>query len=270
MELSVSQGERGVSTNGASNPSVAKERTVYGYIRVSTKGQATEGVSLESQEQAIKAFAALKATTLRAGGKADEAGAWDAIEILADRGKSARTVRNRPALDKVRRAIREGRCLALVVFKVDRASRSLMDLLNLVKECQAHETAFASVVESIDTSTSMGKFLLQLLGSLAELESSRIGERTALSLRTLREQGKRYSAVVPFGWKVDGERMVPVEREQVALASAKAMLAEGKSYRFIAKSLDKQGIRGKQGGRWYAASVRNVLRTRMATEAQAS
>jgi len=240
-------------------------RKVYGYVRVSTRGQAQEGVSLEAQAASIKAFASLKATTLRADGKDDDALAWDGIEVVADAGKSARTMR-RPGLERIRKAIGEGKVMALVVFKVDRASRSTLDLLNLLRECEERRASFVSVCESIDTSTSMGRFLVTLLASLAALESGTIGERTVMALRHKRQQGLAYSGAPPFGWKREGDRLVPVSREQNALADAKRMRAEGKSFRDIVKFFEARNVRPHGGKKWFAASVRQILNTKMAQE----
>lgn len=212
-------------------------------------------------EAAIRHLAAIKATTAV---DADQAKAWVDIEVLIEAGRSGKNMK-RPLLERLRRDVKAGRVSHVVCLRVDRISRSTLDLLNLLKEFKSNDVGFVSVVEGVDTTTSLGEFTLTLLGAVAQLERSTIAERTTLALKTKRQKGEVYSRV-PFGWKQDGNRLVPVAGEQEALSAARKMRDNRASFQEIADFFTKKGIKPHGGGRWYPASARQVLRSKMAQE----
>ena len=228
-------------------------RVVYGYARVSSRGQAEDGVSLEAQEQRIRGYCVAKG--------------WMLTEVLVDAGVTAKNTR-RPKLQRLLREVREGRVETVVTLKVDRISRSTRDLLNLLEEFQDHKTSFVSVYENIDTSTSMGRFVITLLGSLAQLEREQVGERTAFALRKVRKDGMAYSRITPFGWKRIGDKLVTVEHEQEALRDAIQLRGEGASYQLIADRFTVEHHLKPHGGakKWYPATVRQVLNSKLARD----
>jgi site-specific DNA recombinase len=223
-------------------------RKVYGYCRVSI-GKQLDGVSLEAQESRIRAFALAKG--------------WDLSEVLVERAKSGKNMK-RPLVERLRREVREGRVEAVIVLKLDRISRSVRDLLDLLETFQKHGTSFVSVTESLDTSSSMGKFVLTLLGAVAELERATIGDRTALALKHIRSEGRVYGPV-PWGWKSVSGKLVPIPREQEALTEALKMRRNGASWDAIGKFFQRVGVKPRRG-KWWPASVRQVLMSRMTTE----
>lgn len=223
---------------------------VYGYVRVSTRLQADEGVSLEAQESRIRAYAQAKG--------------WELTDVLVEQAKSGKTTR-RPMLERLRGDVRAGEVSTVIVLRLDRISRSVRDLLDLLEEFEKRQVAFVSVQESLDTGSSMGRFVYTLLGAVAELERSTIADRTVLALKHKRQKGEVYSRV-PFGWKRNGERLVPVASEQRALAFAKKMRSDGETFQAIADHFSKRGVKPHGGGKWYPASVRQVLRSKMVQE----
>jgi DNA invertase Pin-like site-specific DNA recombinase len=224
---------------------------VYGYARVSTRGQAEEGVSLEAQESRIRAYALAKG--------------WDLTDVLVERAKSGKNTR-RPMLERLRGGVRAGEVSTVIVLRLDRISRSVRDLLDLLDEFDRKKVTFVSINESLDTGTSMGRFVYTLLGAVAELERSTIADRTVLALKHKRQKGEVYSRV-PFGWKQEGERLEQVPSEQRALAAARKMRAEGASFQAIADYFMEHGVKPHGGGKkWYPASARQVLRSKMALE----
>jgi site-specific DNA recombinase len=229
-------------------------RKVYGYARVSSRGQAEEGLSLEAQEARIRAYAAAKG--------------WELTEVLVERGRSAKDLK-RPEMTRLMREVRSGSVEAVIILKVDRVSRSTRDLLNLLEEFEQHKTGFVSVIENIDTSSSMGRFVITLLGSLAQLEREQVGERTSFALRHARREGKAYCRTAPFGWVRKGDSFVADTTEQRFLAAARKMRAHGLSWQAIANWLESQGARPHGGKKWYPATVRQVLNSKMAQESAA-
>ena len=224
---------------------------VYGYARVSTVRMADEGVSLEAQEARIRAYALAKG--------------WELSEVLVERGKTGKHMK-RPMLERLRREVKAGLVSQVIVLRIDRISRSVRDLLDLLEEYKKHRVAFVSVTESIDTSTSLGEFVLTLLGAVAQLERATIADRTTLALKHKRQEGRVYSRV-PFGWREGKDKtLVPVAVEQKALAAAKKMRVNGKSFQAIAEYFTESRIKPSGGGKWYPASARQVLRSKMIQE----
>jgi DNA invertase Pin-like site-specific DNA recombinase len=227
----------------------ADAQRVVGYARVSHSRQ-LDGVSLEAQEARIRAYAIARG--------------WTIDEVLVEKGRSGRNLR-RPMLERLLADVRGQRVSHVIVFKLDRISRSVADLLRLLELFKSKAVSFVSVCEVIDTSSSMGEFIFTLLAAVARLESMQIGERTSVALRHLRSQGLKCGKV-PWGWVAKGNKVVPVAAEQRALAEAKKMREQGKSWNDIGQLFASRGLPPRGGGDWYPSSVRQVLMSRMSEE----
>src|SRR5712692_3087072 len=133
-----------------SRPSTTTTKAV-GYIRVSTDKQAEHGVSLDAQQAKLAAYAALYDLTL--------------VEVIVDAGASAKTL-NRPGLQRALGMLRKGKATALLVAKLDRLTRSVEDLGELIRTVFVPGKAdLLSVGEQIDTCTAAGRLVLNVLGS---------------------------------------------------------------------------------------------------------
>jgi site-specific DNA recombinase len=123
-----------------------------GYVRVSTDEQAREGVSIEAQEERIRAMATAKG--------------WDVLDVIKDAGYSGKNL-NRPGAKRLIDACQQGTARVVVVFKVDRLTRKQRDLWHLLDEVfEANRVGFVSVTEAFDTTTAAGKAFLGMLGVL--------------------------------------------------------------------------------------------------------
>lgn len=215
-----------------------------GYVRVSTEGQAQEGVSLEAQKARIAAWAT--------------ANGCDLSGIHVDAGLSG-SKSNRPGLQAaLTQACSEKG--VLVVYSLSRLARSTKDTLAIAERLDKAGADLASLSERIDTTTAAGKMLFRMLAVLAEFERDQISERTTTAMRHMRAQGRRVGAV-PFGFDLaeDGETLTPNQGEQVALALIREARAAGASLRQIAAELGARGIRPKNGGEWKPETVRQIL-----------
>ena len=133
-----------------------------GYVRVSTVMQANEGVSLDAQKAKIKAYCEFNDLEL--------------VEIVVDAGKSAKNT-DREGLQTCLEKLANGEATELVVFKLDRLSRKVLDVLNLINAIEACGGSLHSISEKLDTSSALGKFFVNMTAALAQLESNQISER---------------------------------------------------------------------------------------------
>lgn len=213
-----------------------------GYIRVSTQGQAEEGVSLEAQKAKITAWCELNGYELQS--------------VFTDAGLSGKTM-NREGLQAALKAAGSG--MALVAYSISRLARSTRDMLDIAERLEAKGADLVSLTEKIDTTTAAGRMVFRMLAVLAEFEREQIGERTKSALAHLKARGEVYGPI-PFGYREIEGRLVEVKAEARVVAEIIRMRGRGAPLREIAHQLNTAGIDGKRGGRWHASTVRYVLK----------
>lgn len=213
------------------------------YIRVSTTGQAEEGVSLDAQEAKARAWAT-----------AHDA---ESVHVYRDEGISGGRT-DRPGLAAALAEARDGD--ALVVYSLSRLSRSTKHLLAVADELRERGVDLVSMSESIDTTSAMGAFTFTLFAALGELEREQARERTRAALAYKRTRHEKCGGDVPFGYTARAGKLYPKAAEQEAVALMKRRRARGESLREIAAVLERQGIRRKGGAAaWHPEAVRRVL-----------
>lgn len=221
---------------------------VIGYARVSTTEQATGGVSLDAQVAKIKAYCELFGLK--------------AVEVIVDAGESAKSLK-RPGLQRALAMLKRKDAEGMVVCKLDRLSRSVLDWNTLIDGYFGEKAGkqLFSVNDSIDTRTAAGRLVLNVLMSVAQWEREAIGERTRDALRHKRRCGQRVGKV-PYGWALadDGSTLVSVPAEQDAIGLIRNLRSEKLTLRHIAGELTAQGIPTKEGNsRWTHTAVARIL-----------
>lgn len=205
--------------------------TVVGYARVSTDEQGANGVGLEAQRAAIKAEC--------------ERRGWTLARIEED-VLSARTMK-RPGLQAALAACRSGEVGGLVVAKLDRLSRSVVQFGHLLEEASKKKFNVVALDLGLDLSTPQGELVANVIASVAQWERRIIGQRTKEALAVKKAQGVRVGRPPTLPAKV----VTRMQRERAA----------GKSLSAIADGLNAAGVPTAQGGRrWYPATVRYTLR----------
>ncbi|HOU69342.1 MAG TPA: recombinase family protein [Paludibacteraceae bacterium] len=227
------------------------------YIRVSTEEQSKEGVSLEAQEEKIKAYCNLRGLEI--------------VEICIDAGVSgSKRLESREAGSKLMKLINEGKANAVVAFKLDRLFRDAEDALHTTKSWDEKGIALHLVDmggQTIDTTTAMGRFFLNMMAGFAELERNLISERTATALN-YKKSNKQVYAPIPFGYVRVGDRLIEDQEEQIILNKIFNYRKEGLSYWKIADELNTIGVETKKGGnKWYASTVKYILDNNLYDEA---
>ena len=212
---------------------MATRTKVIGYVRVSTDKQAEEGVSLDAQRAKIQAYAV--ALDL------------DLVAIVEDAGISAKSL-DRPGLRLALAMLDKGKAEALLVVKLDRLTRSVRDLGDLVEKYFATRCSLLSLSDSIDTRTAAGRLVLNVLVSVAQWEREATGERTRDAMAHKASKGEFIGGHAPYGKRVDEDgKLVDVEAEQAVLRVVERLRGAGLSLRGIAAELDSAGIRSRAG-----------------------
>ena len=220
-----------------------------GYVRVSTEGQAVDGVSLEAQREKIQMFARLYD--------------YELVAIVEDAGASAKNT-NRDGLTEVLARLESGEAGALIVAKLDRLTRSVKDLGELL-ETRFTRFSLVSVGEQIDTSTAAGRLVLNVLMSVAQWEREAISERTKTALQHKKANGQRVGSI-PYGSRLagDGVTLEADEAEAEVVEAVKELDAAGLSLRAISQRLQKQGFSARSGGAFHPQTVANILKQQAA------
>lgn len=208
---------------------------VIGYVRVSTEKQAEKGLSLEAQRAKVQAYCTLYE--------------YDLVEIVEDAGASAKSM-DRPGLQAVLGRLHAGEASGIVVAKLDRLTRRVSDLCQLVETFQAQRWALLSVGEAIDTSSAAGRMVVNLLGVISQWERETIGERTRDALAVLKATGKR------LGRPAIGDRAM----DMGAVADILRRHEDGQTIRSIAADLQAAGVLTPSGGQWHATTVARVIK----------
>ncbi len=221
------------------------ESKAIGYTRVSPRDQAADAISLVSQRRKIEAYAILHDLEL--------------VEVIEDAGYSAKSL-DRPGMAKLLSLIRGRKITTVVVAKLDRITRSVRDLGELIELFQRSGVEFASVADHIDTSTASGRLVLNVMGSVSQWEREAIGERTSEALAVMRSNGRRISRHAPYGYRLNGQGWIEDEREQKAVQAMRTLRAEGLSLRQIVAELELQGHHNRSGRRLSAQTIANVLK----------
>jgi len=191
------------------------------YLRVSTEGQAVEGVSLGMQESRCRAWC--------------EAGGHVVAGVFADEGISGKSMLNRPGLASALVGVGKGG--TLVVYSLSRLARNTRDLLDLSADLEGRGVNLASVTDSVDTGSATGRLFFTLMAALATFEREQIGERTSAALRHKRSRGERFTRFAPVGHRWEGGRMVVDEAGMARAVRAADAVRAGGTLRVVASDL---------------------------------
>ena len=220
------------------------------YTRVSTEDQARDGYSIEVQQEYLLDHAK----------RLD----WEVYKIYTD-DESGYSL-DRPALKEMLQDAKAKKFELIITYKLDRFSRKLKDLLNIVDELEGFGVAYKSATEPFDTTTSAGKLMFQQLGSFAEFERNRIKERVFPGMIKGVQQGNWQGArYAPYGYHYDKVKklleVVPEEADIVKLIYM--MYLSNKTTGQIAEYLYRKGYKTRSGGKFNSALVCKILKNQI-------
>ena len=207
------------------------------YTRKSTEeGLEMEFNSLDAQREACEAYIA-----------SQKAEGWVLYPESYDDGGFSGGTLDRPALKRLLADIEDGRIDVVVVYKIDRLSRSLMDFAKLVEVFDRGGVTFVSVTQSFNTTTSMGRLTLNILLSFAQFEREVIGERIRDKIAASRKRGMWMGGFVPLGYEVRDRKLVINDAEAATVRMIFERFVEVGSATALARALAAEGVRTRRG-----------------------
>lgn len=217
-----------------------------GYVRVSTEKQADFGVSLEAQSEKVRAMAVVQGAEL--------------TDVIVDAGESAKSLQ-RPGMARLLSLVDSGSVKVVIIAKLDRLTRSVKDLAELLERFNRRGVSLVSVAESLDTGTAAGRLVLNIMTAVSQWEREAIGERTRDAMHHKRANGERVGTV-PFGYRLadDGLHLEADPAEQGIVARIRELKAAGYTTRVIADELNRQGFTTRRGTSWRFQYVAEALR----------
>ena len=218
------------------------------YVRVSTQEQAQEGYSIGEQTERLKNYC--------------KAMRWKVYKTYTDPGYSGGSM-DRPALQQLIQDVKDHRINKVVVYKLDRLSRSQRDTISLIEDVfNYNQVDFVSMSENFDTSTPFGRATIGILAVFSQLEREQIKERMIMGKMARAKSGKwSGSSHEPIGYDYKNGKLITNEYEKMQVITAFNELLAGSSIRKITRDLTAAGYRHKNGT-WTERTLRRILQSK--------
>jgi len=221
------------------------------YVRVSTEDQAKEGFSLSAQLERLRSYCSARG--------------WEVYREYVDDGYSGKTTA-RPAYRRMMEEIDSWD--VLLVMKMDRIHRNMKNFMEMMELLRRKGKEFVSMTESLDTSTAMGRFVVDIIQRIAQLESEQIGERVFAGMeqkaRTeLEKLGDRHPYLGfahPYGYDYSGGKLKVNEREAEYVRLIFREYLKGRTMEEICRMLNRMSVPTKKGGKWAKYTISRILK----------
>ena len=171
---------------------------------------------------------------------------WTVLSTLYDDGGFSGGTMDRPALQRLLGDLREGKVDVVVVYKIDRLTRSLFDFAKIVEAFDARGVSFVSITQQFNTTTSMGRLTLNVLLSFAQFEREVAGERIRDKIAASKKKGMWMGGLPSLGYDVQNRKLVFNEEEASTVVHIFRRYVELRSVRVLQEELDAAGIRSKR------------------------
>jgi len=219
------------------------------YVRVSTEEQAREGFSIRAQIEKLKNYAKLKD--------------WTIVDIYKDEGISGKNIVDRPDINRLINDIKNNKVNNVLVFKIDRLTRSTKNLIELVEFFNFHHCAFNSLMESIDTNSATGRMFIKIIGIFAEFERENLIERVKIGFERKSKEGYTLcSRTASYGYiRRKGQKIQEIVLEEAIIVKEifQKFVNENYSMTEIAKFLNAKGIPTKENCKWSSKTIKVIL-----------
>ena len=226
------------------------------YVRVSSQEQADEGYSIGEQTERLKKYA--------------EAMGWEIYKIYVDPGYSGGNM-DRPGLDEMIKDVEAGKIDTVVVYKLDRLSRSQFDTLFLIEKVfLANNTDFVSMTENFNTNSPLGRAMIGFLAVFAQLEKDKINERTIMGKEARAKEGKwggGSSEPIGYDYNIATEELEINEYERMQILEAVELFLAGTPLRTICRIFDEKGYvyrgRSKKTHKWDPKRLKYIFSSKV-------
>jgi site-specific DNA recombinase len=213
------------------------------YARVSTEDQAKDGFSIAAQSKRLNAYC--------------KARGWQVSGEYIDEGHSGRNIK-RPAYQKM--MVEKNDWDVLLVLKMDRIHRNSKNFTQMMDDLKEWGKEFNSMQESFDSTTAIGRFVMDIIQRIAQLESEQIGERVKVGMTQKAKKGKGVlGSGVPYGYHFQDHHLAIVPEECAVVQEIYDDYLALCTLQDIADRLNSRGVPTKKGTKWQKATVRNVL-----------
>jgi len=220
------------------------------YVRVSSEEQ-VDGYSIDAQIEALREYATLHKLSI--------------YKEYVDAGYSAKSINGRPAIQELLKDAQKGKFHQVVTWKINRISRNLEKLLTILDVLKQKQIKFVSLTERFESDSPQGNFILQMMGSIAELEREQISENVRMALNNRNKLGKWNSgnSVLGYEWVSSTNRnysyvrVVPEEKELVLKIFT--LYKNGFGFKAIINRINAEGHRTKKGKPFSISSIRGIL-----------
>ena len=225
------------------------------YCRVSTVEQAEEGYSIDSQYQNIKEYC--------------EREGHEIYKLYEDRGISGKNISNRPGIKQLLEDAKNNKFDLVLSWKLNRLSRKLLDILNIVEFLDKHNVAFRSLTESFETETPSGKLQLNIMGAIGEFERETIADNVRMSLIAKSKEGLWCGGVVlgydiveipNEGKKRKNTKLQINEKEASTVRRIFELYSQGYGYKAVVNRINKEGYKTKRNNEFAVATVKEILK----------
>jgi site-specific DNA recombinase len=223
---------------------VGVKMKVAAYVRVSTDEQAEEGYSIAAQKNRLEAYA------LSQG--------WEIVQWYIDEGESAKDL-NRTDLKRMLKAVEQNVFECVLVYRLDRLTRSVLDLYNLLNTFEKHGVKFKSATEVYDTTTAIGRLFLTLVAALAQWERENLGERVRMGMQQKAKEGKWTVSLPPLGYDSNDSMLEIHPQESLIIKEIYSLYISGIGMWKIARQLNDRELYPRSGSAWAYSSIHYIL-----------
>lgn len=217
------------------------------YARVSTEEQANEGFSIHAQKDKLTKYAELND--------------WVITDYYVDDGISGKNLTERPEVTRLIEDVKSGKINNVLVYKLDRLTRSVKDLIYLIELFDKHNCTFNSQTEKIDTSNAVGRMFVKIIGIFAEFERENLAERVTFGYEQKTKEGNYTNTNGVFGYDyIVGKGILEVNvLESYYVKKIYEWYLQGDSMIKIANRLRDENVPTKRGGRWNQSTINSIL-----------